>query len=122
MGDEIDDIEFARQMLSLQVNKYEENRNRGMKQKQVVDKSHNIIPLSDFEEKIIFNIVVKIQSSECHARLQNMERNFLHNLFHWAKFQGIEIRVTNTVGIPGIRKRNWLRLEKILNVNGVILD
>ncbi|TMW92236.1 hypothetical protein EJD97_013314 [Solanum chilense] len=69
MGDEIDDIEFARQMLSLQVNKYEENRNRGMKQKQVVDKSHNIIPLSDFEEKIIFNILVKIPPRYIHKNV-----------------------------------------------------
>ncbi|KAK6779183.1 hypothetical protein RDI58_021367 [Solanum bulbocastanum] len=66
MGDEIDDIEFARQMLSLQVNKYEENKNRGMKQKQVVEKSHNIIPLSDFEEKIIFNILLKIPPRYIH--------------------------------------------------------
>uniref|UniRef100_A0A0V0HGG9 Putative ovule protein n=1 Tax=Solanum chacoense TaxID=4108 RepID=A0A0V0HGG9_SOLCH len=66
MGDEIDDIEFARQMLRLQVNKYEENRNRGMKHKQVVEKSHNIIPLSNFEEKIIFNILVKIPPRYIH--------------------------------------------------------
>ena len=86
MGDEIDDIEFARQMLSLRVNKYEENRKRGMKQKQVVDKSHNITPLSDFEEKIIFNILVKIPPRYIHKNVmpvcKTWKEIFLHNLFH----------------------------------------
>ncbi|KAK4359287.1 hypothetical protein RND71_021516 [Anisodus tanguticus] len=71
MGDEIDDIEFAQQMLSLKErhNKYGEDKSRGMKQ---VEKSHQkIITLSNYPESIIFNILVKIPPryifKECHA-------------------------------------------------------
>uniref|UniRef100_A0A3Q7IUY4 F-box domain-containing protein n=1 Tax=Solanum lycopersicum TaxID=4081 RepID=A0A3Q7IUY4_SOLLC len=64
MGDEIDDIEFARQMLSLKENKYEENKSRGMKQ--VVKKSHKISTLSDLPDGILFNILVKIPPKDIH--------------------------------------------------------
>ena len=64
MGDEIDDIEFARQMLSLKENKYEENKSGGMKQ--VVKKSHKISTLSDLPDGILFNILVKIPPKDIH--------------------------------------------------------
>ncbi|XP_015086856.1 F-box protein At5g49610-like [Solanum pennellii] len=74
MGDEIDDIEFARQMLSLKENKYEENKSGGMKQ--VVKKSHKISTLSDLPDGILFNILVKIPPKDIHKYVMRVCRSW----------------------------------------------
>ena len=101
MGDEIDDIEFARQMLSLKENKYEENKSGGMKQ--VVKKSHKISTPSDLPDGILFHILVKIPPKDIHKYVMRVCKSWKEivseSFFIEQNFNGIENRISDTVRI-----------------------